>query len=172
MELEKKEYTELEAEELLSQVLNNTPTPVEIGKDTYYITALKLGTQALIAEESVKIQKAEDGNMLDLYKMFAQSVPAVIKCIAYAILNDKDKIFKDYSKREYSDEFNALMERLEWEADRNTFMGILVEVMQRLDLRFFWRANGILTMMRDSALKTKKEMKGRMLNPPTPKSGK
>lgn len=169
---EKKEYTELESEELLAQVLNNTPAPIEIAGKTYYITALKLGVQNLIAEESVKIQKAEDGNMLDLYKMFAQSVPAVIRCIAYAVLNDKDKIFKDYATRQYSDEFQSLYEKLEWESDRNQFMEILVNVMQRLDLSFFYRASTMLTTMRDSALKTRKKMKGLILNPPTPKSGK
>lgn len=161
MEEKKKEYTELEAEEMLAHVMNNTPLPIIIGKDTYYITALKLGTQNLIAEESVKIQKAEEGNVLDLYKMFAQCIPSVVRCLAYAILNDKEKIFKDYSKREYSDEFQTLCERLEWESDKKQFIEILIEVMQRLDLSFFYQAANMLTMMRDSALKTRKKMTGR-----------
>lgn len=154
----KKEITELEAQELLAHVLNNTPVPIEIGGETYHITSLKLGTMNLIAEESVKIQKAEEGNMVDVFKQFAQSIPSVIKCLCYAVLNDKDKIFKDYSRREYSDGFQSLYERIEWESDRTTWLDVLAQVLQRLDINFFCRASNMLTMIRDSTLKTKKKI--------------
>lgn len=160
--MEKREYTELEAQELLAQVINNTPVSIDIAGKTYYITALKLGVQNLIAEESVKIQKAEEGNMLDLYKQFAQSVPAVIRCIAYAVLNDKDRIFKDYATREYTDEFVTLCEQLEWESDKNVFIEVLVLVMKKIDIDFFYQATYTLTMIRESALKTRKKMTERM----------
>ena len=152
----KKELTEFEAQELLAQVLNNTPTEIIIAGKKYYITALKLGTQNLIAEESCKIQKAQDGNALDMYQQFAKSIPAVIRCLCYAVLNDKDKIFKNYATREYSDEYQALYEQLEWESDRNNWIEILVNVMQKIDLSFFTIAASMLTTIRDSAIKTKK----------------
>lgn len=154
----KKEITELEAQELLAHVLNNTPVPIVIGDETYHITSLKLGTMNLIAEESVKIQKAEEGNMVDVFKQFAQSVPSVIKCLCYAILNDKNKIFKDYSKREHSDEYQALYERIEWESDRATWLDVLAQILQRLDIGFFCKSASMLTTIRDSTLKTKKKM--------------
>lgn len=155
---ENKEYTELEAQMMLAELLNKTPIPIEVGGETYNITALKIGTQNLIAEESCRIQKAQEGNMLDLYKQFAQSIPAVIRCLCYAILNDKNKIFKNYASREMSDEFQALYERLEWESDKSQWMEILVNVMQRIDVDFFFAAAGTLTMIRDSALQTRKKM--------------
>lgn len=155
--MEEKKITELEAQELLVQVLNDTPIPIEIGGEMYYIAALKLGVQNLIAEESCKIQKAQEGNMLDLFRQFSLSMPAVIRCLCYAVLNDKDKIFKDYSRREYSDEFQALYERLEWESDKKKWMEILVQVMNRIDLSFFYQAASTLTMIRESALKTRKK---------------
>lgn len=156
MEKGKKEFTELEAQALLAKVLNDTPTEIDVDGRKYYISALKLGTMNLIAEESVKIQREQEGNMLDLYKQFAQCIPAVIKCLCYAILNDKNKIFKNYATKEYSEEYLALYEDIEWCSDRSTWMSALVEIMQRLDLDFFYQATSMLTILRQSALKTRK----------------
>lgn len=154
----KKEITDLQAQELLAQVLNNTPIPIEIDGTIYQITSLKLGVQNLIAEESCKIQKAQEGNMLDLFKQFAQSVPAVIRCLCYAVLNDKDRIFKDYAKREHSDEYQALYESLEWCSDRNTWMEVLVQIMNRIDFSFFHYATTTLTTIREQSLTTRKKI--------------
>lgn len=158
MEVKDKEFTKLQAQELLAQVLNNTPIPIEIDGVTYQITSLKLGVQNLIAEESCKIQKAQEGNTLDLYRQFAQSIPAVIRCLCYAILNDKNKIFKDYVKREYSEEYYALYESIEWCSDRNTWMEVLVQIMNRIDLNFFFYAASTFTTLREQSLKTRKKM--------------
>lgn len=154
---DKKELTELEAQRILAEIMNDTPTSIVIAGTTYHITGLKLGVQNLIAEESVKIQQAQEGNVYDLYKQFAQSIPAVIRCIAYAVLNDKDKIFSDYSKKEFSDEFQTLYEQLEWESDKSKFIEVLVNVINKIDISFFYQASGMLTMMRDYSLKTRKK---------------
>lgn len=149
---------ELTAMERLSQVITDAPTIITIGDEKYAITALKMGTQNLIAEETNKIQRAKEGNLIDVYKQFAISMPSIIRCLAYAILNDKDKIFKNYQMREYSDEFIVLCERIEWESDRKTWLQTLVEVMQRLNLDFFFQTADTLTTIRDMALKTRKTM--------------
>ena len=138
-------------------MLNDTPTKIVIAGKTYHITALKLGVQNLIAEESCKIQQSQEGNLYDLYQQFAKSVPAVIRCLCYAVLNDKNKIFKDYRTREYSDEFQTLYEQLEWESDKTKFIEVLVDVMNKINIDFFLQAASMLTMMRDSALKTRKK---------------
>ena len=157
MELPKTDISELDAQTLLAEVLNDTPTKIVIAGQTYHITALKLGVQNLIAEESCKIQQAQEGNLYDLYQQFAKSVPAVIRCLCYAVLNDKNKIFKDYRTREYSDEFQTLYEQLEWESDKTKFIEVLVDVMNKINIDFFLQAASMLTMMRDSALKTRKK---------------
>lgn len=157
MELPKIDISELDAQTLLAEVLNDTPTKIVIAGKTYHITALKLGVQNLIAEESCKIQQAQEGNLYDLYQQFAKSVPAVIRCLCYAVLNDKDRIFKDYRTREYSDEFHTLYEQLEWESDKTKFIEVLVDVMNKINIDFFLQAASMLTMMRDSALKTRKK---------------
>lgn len=157
MELPKIDISELDAQTLLAEVLNDTPTKIVIAGKAYHITALKLGVQNLIAEESCKIQQAQEGNLYDLYQQFAKSVPAVIRCLCYAVLNDKDRIFKDYRTREYSDEFQTLYEQLEWESDKTKFIEVLVDVMNKINIDFFLQAASMLTMMRDSALKTRKK---------------
>ena len=157
MELPKIDISELDAQTLLAEVLNDTPTKIVIAGKTYHITALKLGVQNLIAEDSCKIQQAQEGNLYDLYQQFAKSVPAVIRCLCYAVLNDKNKIFKDYRTREYSDEFQTLYEQLEWESDKTKFIEVLVDVMNKINIDFFLQAASMLTMMRDSALKTRKK---------------
>lgn len=156
MNLPKTELSELDAQMLLAEMLNDSPTTIVIAGTTYHITALKLGVQNLIAEESCKIQQAQEGNMYDLYKQFAKSIPAVLRCLCYAVLNDKDKIFKNYRTREYSDEFQTLYEQLEWESDKTKFIEILVDVMNKINIDFFLQAASMLTMMKDSALKTRK----------------
>lgn len=153
----KQTLSELDAQLMLAEVMNDTPTPVVIAGKEYLIRALKIGTMNLIAEESVKIQKAQDKELLDMYRQFAQCIPAVIKCIAYAVLNDKNKIFKDYANRKYSEEYKILYEQIEWESDSSQWMDVLVQIMNKIDLRFFTIAANTLTMIRDSALKTRKK---------------
>lgn len=137
----------------LSEVINDTPTIVEIGGKKYNITSLKIGTQILIAEETSKVQKHQEGNMVDVFKSFANSIPAVIRCIAFAILNDKDKIYKDYSKREFSEEFYATCEKIEWESDRQQWMAILVEIIRKIDISFSFTITEQMSMIRDLTMK-------------------
>lgn len=137
----------------LSEILNDSPTTVKVGDKSYKITALKMGTQVLISEETCKIQKHQEGNMVDLFNQFARSIPAVIRCIAYAILNDKDRIFKDYSTKEYSLEFRNLCEQIEWESDRGQWLSVLVEVINKIDLNFGMTITERMSMIRDSTMK-------------------
>ena len=150
---DKSKINELDAMMRLSEVINDTPTIVEIGGKKYNITALKIGTQILIAEETCKVQKHQEGNMVDVFKSFANSIPAVIRCIAFAILNDKDKIYKDYSKREFSEEFYATCEKIEWESDRQQWMSILVEIIRKIDISFSFTITEQMSMIRDLTMK-------------------
>lgn len=150
---DKSKINELDAMMRLSEVINDTPTIVEIGGKKYNITALKIGTQILIAEETSKVQKHQEGNMVDVFKSFANSIPAVIRCIAFAILNDKDKIYKDYSKREFSEEFYATCEKIEWESDRQQWMSILVEIIRKIDISFSFTITEQMSMIRDLTMK-------------------
>jgi hypothetical protein len=153
MEEKEKKISELEAMERLARVMNDTPTKLKVGEKEYTITALKIGVQQLIAEESCRIQRNETESMNDIINQFARNIPSVVKCLALAILNDRDKIFEDYAARKYSKEFERLYNDIMYESDENTWLYVLVEIMQRLNLDFFFRSIEAMTTLRNMALK-------------------
>ena len=154
MEEEKdNKISELDAMLRLAEIMNDSPTPFEIGGKTYNITALKMGTQVLIAEETCKIQKHQEGNLVDMFNQFARSLPAVVRCLAFAVLNDKDKIYKNYATKEFSDEFNNLCERIEWESDKRQWMDVLSKVINKIDVAFFLNISEQMKILRDTTMR-------------------
>ena len=145
--------SELDAMLRLAEIMNDSPTPFEVGGKTYNITALKMGTQVLIAEETCKIQKHQEGNLVDMFNQFARSLPAVVRCLAFAVLNDKDKIYKNYATKEFSDEFNSLCERIEWESDKRQWMDVLSKVINKIDVAFFLNISEQMKILRDTTLR-------------------
>lgn len=145
--------SELDAMMRLAEIMNDSPTQMDIGGKTYNITALKMGTQILIAEETCKIQKHQEGNLVDIFNQFAHSLPAIVRCLAFAILNDKDKIYKDYASKEFSEEFYALCEKIEWESDKGQWMAVLAEVIKKLDISFSLAITEQMSMLRNMTLK-------------------
>ena len=154
MEEEKdNKISELDAMLRLAEIMNDSPTPFEVGGKTYNITALKMGTQVLIAEETCKIQKHQEGNLVDMFNQFARSLPAVVRCLAFAVLNDKDKIYKNYATKEFSDEFNSLCERIEWESDTRQWMDVLSKVINKIDVAFFLNISEQMKILRDTTMR-------------------
>lgn len=156
------EMTAVEAMSRLAEVMNNTPKRIKLKGSEYEITALKPGTQWLIAEESVMIQKAESANFSDVIKQFAVNVPSVVKILTLAVLNDRDRIFSDYRKREYSEEFDSTYEDILWNTDQKDWINVLVEVMKMISLDFFFDSTNAIAMLREMALgikRTKEELK-------------
>lgn len=145
--------SELDAMLRLAEIMNDSPTPFEIGGKTYNITALKMGTQVLIAEETCKIQKHQEGNLVDMFNQFARSLPAVVRCLAFAVLNDKDKIYKNYATKEFSDEFYSLCERIEWESDKRQWMDVLSKVINKIDVAFFLNISEQMKILRDTTMR-------------------
>lgn len=158
--IKKKEVKELpiSAMEKLAKVMNDSPTVVKMSKTDFPITALKPGTQWLIAEESCKILKAEKGNMADVIKQFSVNIPSVVHVITLAILNDKDRIFTDYKKREYSDEYKSVYDTIMWETNPDNWIGLLVEIMNMLSMDYFFQCTNAVAMIREMALGRKMKM--------------
>lgn len=138
---------ELEAQMRLAEILTDSARDIALGGKTYHIKALRPGTQWLIAQESCKIAKNEEGNFTDLITKFASNIPSVVRCITLAILNDKTKI--------ESDEYQAMYDTIMWETKQNEWIGVLAEVLQMLDLRFFFHCTETIEMIRSMTL-TKK----------------
>lgn len=154
MEKEKEQkISELDAMTRLAEIMNDSPTRMEIGGKTYNITALKMGTQILIAEETCKIQKHQEGDLVDIFNQFKTALPAIVRCLAFAVLNNKDKIYKSYATKEFSDEFYAMCEKIEWESDKNKWFEILQKVIDKIDVSFSMTITEQMSILRDLMMK-------------------
>lgn len=147
-----------DAMERLAKVMNDTPTIVKMSNTEFAITALKPGTQWLIAEESCKIMKAEQGNFKDVIKQFAINIPSVVHVITLAILNDKNRIFDDYKSRKYSGEYQSVYDTIMWETSPDNWLSLLVEIMNMLSMDYFFQSTNAVAMIREAALGRKMKM--------------
>ena len=153
-----KKTISVDAMERLAKVMNDTPTIVKMSNTEFAITALKPGTQWLIAEESCKIMKAEQGNFKDVIKQFAINIPSVVHVITLAILNDKNRIFEDYKSRKYSEEYQSVYETIMWETSPDNWLSLLVEIMNMLSMDYFFQSTNAVAMIREDALGRKMKM--------------
>lgn len=148
----------LDAMSRLAQVMNDSPTVVKMANTEWPIKALRPATQWLIAEESLKIQKSEDGNFSDVIKQFAQNIPSVVKVLTLAILNDKKRIYGDNTDGSFSEEYHAVYDTIMWETDSQSWIGLLVEIMNMLSLDYFFASTNAIAMIREMALGRKMTM--------------
>ena len=153
-----KKTISVDAMERLAKVMNDTPTIVKMSNTEFPITALKPGTQWLIAEESCKIMKAEQGNFKDVIKQFAVNIPSVVHVITLAILNDKNRIFEDYKSRKYTEEYQSVYETIMWETSPDNWLSLLVEIMNMLSMDYFFQSTNAVAMIREAALGRKMKM--------------
>lgn len=153
-----KKTISVDAMERLAKVMNDTPTIVKMSNTEFAITALKPGTQWLIAEESCKIMKAEQGNFKDVIKQFAVNIPSVVHVITLAILNDKNRIFEDYKSRKYSEEYQSVYDTIMWETSPDNWLSLLVEIMNMLSMDYFFQSTNAVAMIREAALGRKMKM--------------
>lgn len=153
-----KNQVSFESMERLAKVMNDSPTIIKMKDYEFAITALKPGTQWLIAEEACKIMKAEKGNMEDVIKQFAINIPSVVHVITLAILNDKDSIFKNIKTREYSAEYETVYDTVMWETSPDNWLSLLVEIMNMLSMDYFFQSTNAVAMIREAALGRKMKM--------------
>ena len=153
-----KNQVSFESMERLAKVMNDSPTIIKMKDYEFSITALKPGTQWLIAEEACKIMKAEKGNMEDVIKQFAINIPSVVHVITLAILNDKDSIFKNIKTREYSAEYETVYDTIMWETSPDNWLSLLVEIMNMLSMDYFFQSTNAVVMIREAALGRKMKM--------------
>lgn len=150
-EKEKKNPSEvsLEAQERLAEILSDSPRLVSLNGTEWEVRALRMGTQYLIAQEVIKINKVENATYGDVVKQFAVSMPSVLKVLTLALLNDKNKIFKNGNENEgFSELYEATYNTLAWECETSEFGNILLETLQLLDTSFFLDATHIVEMFK------------------------
>lgn len=159
MDFEKSKKTEigndvsLESQERLAEILNDSPRLISLNGTEWGVRALRMGTQNLIAEKVIKINKAQSATFGDIINQFAVNIPAVVEVITLALLNDKYKIFKDgNTKGEYSDLYHATYETLMWDCEVEKFGEILFNILQMLDVSFFEDSHRILEIFREATM--------------------
>lgn len=132
----------------LAQLMNNSPSLITLGGTEWEIKALKPGTQWQIAEEACKMIKKEKMSMGDVIKEFASNLPSVARVITLALLNDKERI--------YSNEYQTVFDLLMWgNLNMDNWITLLVEIMNLLDVDFFFASTNAVQTFRNQALERK-----------------
>ena len=146
----------IDAQERLSEILNDSPRLVSLNGTEWEVRALRMGTQWLIAEKCIKIAKAEGANFGDIIKQFSVNIPSLIEVITLALLNDKNKIFKDgIESNGYSDIYKSTYDTLMWDCKVEEFGNIFLEVLQLIDVSFFMESHRILEIFREATMTRK-----------------
>lgn len=156
---ESKKEVSIEAQEQLVEILNDSPRFVSLVGTQWEVRSLRFGTQYLIAEEVVKINKLESANFGDIVKQFAVNIPSVVKIIVLCLLNDKSRIYKDGIERNgFSDEYQSLYDTIMWEGKIEDFGNLLLECLQMLDVSAFFQALDIVQIFRANVTMKKNQM--------------
>lgn len=134
----------LDAQERLVQIMNDSPRLVKLAGTEWEIHALKPGTKWLIAEEAVRIARKEDMSMKEVFESVAANMPSVVRILTLALLNDKERIEKDYQ---------AVYDTLMWESDDKDWAQLLFEVFSLLDVGFFFQILQSTQIFREMTLK-------------------
>ena len=148
-DLESREVS-LDAQELLVEILNDSPHLVSLNGTDWEVRTLRFGTQYLIAQEVVNVNKIEQGaGYGDVVKQFALDIPSMVKIITLCLLNDKRRIYKDgIETMGFSDEFKSVYESIMWEGNIQDYGHLLLECLQMLDISAFFQALDIVQIFR------------------------
>lgn len=163
-ERKRKKLTEeasIEAQERLIEIMNDSPRVKSFDGTDWEIRALKPGTQWLIAQEAIAIQKAESSNYGDVIKQFAVNTPSVCKVLTLGLLNDRRRIYANERNGAFSDEFNATYDTLMWETKHENWLKLLVEMVSMLDIEVFFSTISSIQILRQQLLERKTTMEER-----------
>ena len=149
-EKQKKREASIEAQELLVEILNDSPHLVSLSGTEWEVRTLRFGTQYLIAEEVVKINKIEQGaGYGDVVRQFSMNIPSMVRVLTLCLLNDKKRIFKDgVESNGYSDEYKSVYDTLMWEGNIQDYGMLLLECLKLLDISAFFQALDIVQIFR------------------------
>lgn len=139
----------LDSQARLAEILSDSPRLVSLNGTEWEIRALRMGTQYLIAQEVIKINKVENATYGDVVKQFAVNIPSMLKILTFALLNDKNKIFNNGDESEgFSELYEATYSTLSWDCDVSEFGNIFLETLQLLDISFFMESCRIVEMFK------------------------
>ena len=146
---EKEKGVSLDAQELLVEILNDSPHLVSLNGTGWEVRSLRFGTQYLIAQEVVRINRVENAEFGDVVKQFAQDIPSMVKILTFCLLNDKRRIYKEgIETMGFSEEFDSVYNTIMWEGNIESYGHLLLECLQMLDISVFFQALDIVQIFR------------------------
>lgn len=146
----------IEAQERLIEIMNDSPRVKSFDGTKWEVRALKPGTQWLIAQEAISIQKAESANFEDVVKQFAVNIPSVVKVITLGLLNDRRRIYANCRDGEFSDEYKGTYDTIMWDTSQDCWLSLLVEMLKMLDIEVFFSITSSIQILRQRLLERKK----------------
>ena len=150
----------LDAQQRLAEILNDSPRLVSLNGTPWEVRALRMGTQWLMAQKIIEIDKSETGTFGDVMRHFAVNIPAVLDILTLCLLNDRHKIYQDGEPTKgFSDLYRATRNTLEWDCDVSQFGNLLFEVFQMIDVSFFTEALDMLQIFRATVTEKKRMRK-------------
>ena len=152
-----KKQVKIDDQARLAQILNDSPRVESLAGTEWEIRPLRMGTQWLISEKVCEICKNEEASFGDVVREIAKSIPAVLDILTFALLNDRNRIFEGgIEQNGYSDMFRKTRDTLEWECNVSEFGNLLVDVLQMIDVDFFFQTTGILKEFRIATTEKKR----------------
>ena len=94
--------------------------------------------------------------MGDVIREFAKNLPAVVHVLTLALLNDKDRIFSNFEKREVSEEYRQVYDLLMWsDYQMKDWALLLGEVLNLISTDFFFESINVVQTVRETVLTRK-----------------
>lgn len=138
-----------EAMEKLVKVMTDAPTLVKLANAGWEVRALKPAVQWEIAKIACEIHQVENASYGDILTEFAKNLPAVVRVITLALLNDKKRI---------EEEYDIVYDTLMWESNPSEWATVLLEILNLQDIGFFLQITQVTEIFRQMTLQRKKIM--------------
>ena len=138
-----------EAIEKLARVMTDAPSIVKLAGIGWNITALKPAVQWEIAKLACDIKREEKASFGDVLRGLSTNLPAIIRIVTLALLNDKKRIEEEYDR---------VYDTLMWESNPSEWANLLYEVLQLIDVGFFFQITDAVEMFRQLVLQKRTMM--------------
>lgn len=133
----------------LARVMTDAPTLIKLAGAGWEVRALKPAVQWEIAKIACDIHAVENASYGDILTGLAKSLPDVVRIITLALLNDKERIEKEY---------DAVYDMLMWESNPSEWANLLLEILNLHDIGFFLQTTQVTEIFRQMTLQKKQIM--------------
>ena len=140
-----------ESMEKLVRVMTDAPSLVKLADAGWEVRALKPAVQWEIAKVACEIHQVENASYGDILTEFAKNLPAVVRVITLALLNDKKRI---------EEEYDLVYDTLMWESNPSEWANVLLEILNLQDIGFFLQITQVTEIFRQMTLQKRKTMAG------------